>query len=144
MGDAEGQSGLASFVVFLDENHCRNPHLLEALATAGVNCQKHHDHFLAGSEDTTWLPVVAKHGWCLLTTDARIRYNSLERQAVRDHGLRMFYFSRNNLGGAEMGRALTKALSAMRKIADNQPPPFFASITRTGEVTLRETFTDIN
>ncbi len=94
MGDAEGQSGLDSFIVFLDENHCRNPHLLSALEAAGVEYKRHLDHFEAGLEDTAWIPFVAQRGWCLLTADARIRYNQLERQAVQDNSLRMFYFSR--------------------------------------------------
>jgi hypothetical protein len=140
MGDAQGQGGLTPFVVFLDENHCRNPHLLAALKDAGVECQKHLDHFRPGLEDTARLPEVAKRGWCLLTTDAKIRYNSLERMAVRDNRLRMFYFSRNNLAGSEMGKALERALPRMRKVVAEQDPLFIASITRNGEVTLRDTF----
>ncbi len=140
MGDAEGQSGLAPFVLFLDENHHRNRHLLQALATAGVECEKHLDHFATGTEDTAWLPAVAAKGWCLLTTDARIRYNFLEREAVRTNSLRMFYFPTNNLGGVDMGKALAKALPQMQKMASTQPPPFIASISKNGEVSLRNTF----
>lgn len=140
MGDAEGQSGLASFVIFLHENHCRNRHLIAALSNAGVACQKHHHHFLPGLEDTAWLPEVARRGWCLLTADARIRHNQLERQAVRENGLRMFYFSTNNVGGVEMGEALRRALPKMRKLFYEVDPPFAASITRSGEVSLRSTF----
>jgi len=140
MGDAEGQGGLASFVIFLDENHCRNPHLLAALSHAGIECQKHLDHFSPGLEDTTWIPVVAARGWCLLTADARIRHNELERQAVRENQLRMFYFSSNNVAGREMGVALTRALPKMQKIFSDQAPPFAASITRSGDVNLRSTF----
>ena len=99
MGDAEGQGSLSSFTIFLDENHCRNPHLLAVLQDESVSCEKHLDHFPSGLADTVWLPVVAARGWCLLTTDARIRTNELERNAVRDYGLRMYYFSRNNIGG---------------------------------------------
>jgi hypothetical protein len=140
MGDAEGQSGLASFVVFLDENHCRNPHLLAALSQAGIECQKHLDHFARGLEDTAWIPIVAERGWCLLTADARIRYNQLERQAVQQNGLRMFYFSNNNVAGIDMGKALAKALPKMLKLFQNQAPPFAASITRSGDVNVRNDF----
>ena len=137
MGDAEGQSGL---VLFLDENHCRNPHLLAALKAAEVRCEKHLDHFAAGTEDTEWLPIIGSRGWCLLTTDARIKTNYLERECVREHSIRMFYFSRKNISGAEMGLALTKAIPAMRRLFLTQSPPFTASITRGGEVSLRHTF----
>jgi hypothetical protein len=140
MGDVEGQSGLASFVVFLDENHCRNPHLLNALSDAGIKHEKHLDHFAAGLEDRMWIPVVAEHGWCLLTADARIRYNQLERQAVQDNALRMFYFSNNNMAGRDMGMALSIALPKMQKLFQNNQPPFAASITRSGEVNFRTDF----
>jgi hypothetical protein len=140
MGDVEGQSGLESFVVFLDENHCRNPHLLAALTNAGVRCEKHLDHFNRGLEDTAWIPFVAERGWCLLTADARIRYNQLERRAVQENGLRMFYFSNNNMAGSDMGQALTKALPKMVRLFERQPAPFAASISRSGDVNLRTDF----
>ena len=140
MGDAEGQSGLASFVVFLDENHCSNPHLIAALSEASVVFERHSDHFERGLADTEWLPVVAKKGWCLLTADARIRFNELERNAVRDNKLRMFYFSNNNMAGLDMGRALARALPKMLKLFNSQQPPFAASITRGGDVNIRSTF----
>ena len=136
------QSSLSAnkFVIFLDENHCRNRAVIEAIEQAGIECQKLLDHFAAGTEDLSWLPEVGRHGWCLLTTDARIRSNTLEKEAVRIHSIRMFYFSRNNLGGAEMGAALRKAIPAMRRLALEQAAPFYASISRNGEVSLRSSF----
>ena len=138
MGDEQG--GLAEFVLFLDENHCRNRYLIEAIVEFGIVCEKHLDHFEAGAPDVEWLPVIASRGWSLLTTDARIKTNFLEREAVRRNKVRMFYFSRNNLAGFDMGQALRKALPHMARIVDEQAPPFTASISRTGEVLLRNTF----
>jgi hypothetical protein len=129
-----------SIVIFLDENHCRNRHLIEAIESSGISCEKHLDHFLPGTEDTSWLPEIGRRGWCLLTTDARIRSNFLEREAVRLNNVRMFYFSRNQLAGREMGTALVKALPAMVHSVKNHPAPFTASITRSGGVHLRDTF----
>jgi hypothetical protein len=143
MGDEQGQGSLTPqipFVIFLDENHCRNPHLIDAIEAAGIACEKHLDHFRRGTEDIVWLPKVGERQWCLLTTDARIRSNFLEREAVRQNGVRMFYFSRNNLSGAEMGRAIAKALPAMAALVRSQPAPFTASINKSGVVTLRDTF----
>jgi hypothetical protein len=131
-------------ILFLDENHCGNRHLLNAIENQGIRCEKHLDHFPAGTEDTLWLPEIGRRSWCLLTTDASIRRkfrsNYLEREAVRIHGVRMFYFSRNQLSGAEMGIALTRALPAIRRLFETQPAPFTASISRNGEVQLRDTF----
>jgi hypothetical protein len=143
MGDEQGQSGLTMpgpAVLFLDENHCRNRHVIDAIEGAGVRCEKHLDHFPSGMEDVVWLPEVGRLGWCLLTTDARIRSNYLEREAVRKNGVRMFYFPRNNLSGAEMGLAIVKAMPKILTLAASQPAPFIASISRNGDVTLRNTF----
>jgi hypothetical protein len=140
MGDEQRQGSLTKLVLFLDENHCRNHHVIEAIEEHGIVCEKHLDHFQAGSEDTDWLPIIGQRGWCLLTTDARIRRNTLEKEAVRSNGVRMFYFSRNQLSGQEMGVALRCALPHMEKLVQTQAPPFTASINKKGEVTLRDTF----
>ena len=140
MGDEPGQSGLTGLILFLDENHCRNPHLIRTIEERGIVCEKHLDHFPPGCEDTKWLPAIAARGWSLLTTDARIRSNLLEKKAVRENKMRMFYFSRNNLAGIEMGVALRKALPAMERLIREQSPPFTASISKSGEVKLRDTF----
>jgi len=141
MGDEQGQGGLAQLVLFLDENHCRNRHMIEAIEAFGAVCEKHLDHFAPGTADTEWLPFVAGHSWALVTTDARIRHNFLEKEAVRTNRLRMFYFSRNNLAGSEMGRALKRALPEMQRLIQVQQPPFTASINKNGDVQLRDTFT---
>ena len=140
MGDEQG--GLDEFVLFLDENHCRNHYLIEAIEQFGIVCEKHLDHFAAGAPDVMWLPVIAQRGWALLTTDARIKTNFLEREAVRVNKVRMFYFSRNNLAGLDMGLALRKALPQMARIVSEQMPPFTASISRMGEVILRNSFSE--
>jgi hypothetical protein len=140
MGDEQGQSSVTKLVLFLDENHCRNPHIVEAIEEHGAVCEKHLDYFQAGTEDTEWLPFVGKSGWCLLTTDSRIRRNTLEKRAVHASGVRMFYFSRNQLSGKEMGAALRRALPLMEHLIHIQPPPFTASINKRGDVTLRDTF----
>lgn len=140
MGDAQGQRGLERPTIFLDENHCGNAHLHKALTEAQVPYEKHLSHFERGAEDTDWIPWVASRNWVLLTSDIRIRHNSLERQAVKENKLRMFYFSRNDIGGAEMGAALAKALPKIIALCGTEQPPFAASINRSGEVNLRDRF----
>jgi hypothetical protein len=130
MGDEQGQGGVVLPVFFLDENHCRNPHVIRAIEEKGLTCEKHLDHFPAGSEDTDWLPIIARRGWTLITTDARIRTNFLEREAVRVNSVRMFYFAKNNLAGMEMGNALRHGLPKMLSLIQSQPPPFTASISK--------------
>lgn len=125
-------------VIYLDENHCNNKYILSVLKSAGIQVERHLDHFARGTPDEEWLPLVGMNGWVVLTTDKRIRYRSNERQAVIDHDIRMFYFSKNDMSGQQMGDALKKALPEIQKLYSTQPPPFFAAITRTGEVHLRE------
>ena len=142
MGDEQGQSGINRPVFFLDENHCRNPHIIQAIEESGFVCEKHLDHFPHGSEDIEWLPIIAQRGWSLITTDARIRTNFIEKEAVRTNGVRMFYFSRNNLAGSDMGAALRRALPQMQRLVETESPPFTASINKNGEVILRDRFSE--
>ena len=110
------------------------------LTTAGIRVERHLDHFARGTPDEDWLPLIGINGWALLTTDKRIRYRTNEKEAVIKHNVRMFYFSKNDLSGEQMAIALETALPKMKKICSKQQPPFFAAITRTGEVHLREKF----
>jgi hypothetical protein len=129
--------------IYLDENHCNNPRVLAVLRDAGVQVERHLDHFAKGTLDEVWLPFVGEKGWILLTTDGRIRYRSNEKQAVIENNVRMFYFSNNNMSGGQMAAALEKALLEIYKLCAKQKPPFFAAITRAGDVYLREKFVEI-
>jgi hypothetical protein len=128
------------FVIFLDENHCNNPKILDVLNVAGIPVERHLSHFQRGTPDEIWLPFVGENGWALLTSDARIRYRSNEKRAVKENRVRMFYFSTNNLSGAQMAVALARALPQMQRIFARQTPPYCAAITRSGDIQLRETF----
>jgi hypothetical protein len=129
---------MGEFIVFLDENHCRNPHLIAALHDASVGYVRHFDYFVAGLEDVKWLPEVGRAGWCLLTTDKRIRSHALERESIRENGVRMFFFTTNNMNGRDMGTVLRRALPRMRVLFETKAPPFTASISKAGDVALRK------
>ncbi len=144
MGNATPEGSLKPFIVFLDENHCRNPHLRAAFKAAGIGFESYLDHFFPGVADTGWLPAVGARGWCLLTTDKRIRRRPLEREAVAENSICMFYFANNDVSGAEMGVTLSKALPRMLILFHTQTPPFIASINKAGEVKVRETFLDLD
>jgi hypothetical protein len=73
----------------------------------------------------------------LLTADKRIRYNFLEKRALKEHAVREFVFASGNMSGGDMAAALELALPKMRRFWHKLKPPFVASITRTGEVHLR-------
>jgi hypothetical protein len=128
------------FVLFIDENHCNNRRILAVLQELGVAYESYLDHFQRGMADSEWLPIIGQRGWALLTTDRRIRYHNLERQAVKENNVRMFCFSTNKMNGQEMADALKKSVGKMLQITEQTPPPFIAMITRNGSVHLREIF----
>jgi hypothetical protein len=125
------------FVLYLDENLHNCKPILDTLVQQGVKHERHGQHFAAGTEDTEWLSFVGERGWVLLTKDKRIRYNELEKSAVRQYKIREFYFSSGNYSGAEMADILVAALRDMVRILRNQPAPFIASLTKSGKAEIR-------
>jgi hypothetical protein len=83
------------------------------------------------------LPTVGKHGWLLLTKDKRIRFNELEKSAIHRYRVREFYFASGNYSGAEMAAMLVTALRDMARFCRRYDPPFIASISKSGKVSLR-------
>jgi hypothetical protein len=73
----------------------------------------------------------------LLTADKRIRYNFLEKHALKQHAVCEFVFTSGNMSGQDMAAALELAIPKMRRLCHKLQPPFVASITRAGEVHLR-------
>jgi len=81
--------------------------------------------------------VPLAHGGQEITSDKRIRYNSLEKLALELYAVREFVFTSGNMSGHDMAAALERALNKMRTFCARTKPPFVASITRSGEVDLR-------
>jgi hypothetical protein len=81
--------------------------------------------------------LVGKQGWLLLTKDKRIRFNELEKSAIQRHRVREFYFASGNYSGAEMAVMLIAALREMARFVRRYAPPFIASISKAGNVSLR-------
>jgi PIN like domain len=125
------------FVFYLDENLCNSGAILEALRKLEIRFERHLSHFQRGTPDETWLPLVGKNGWILITADKRMRYNLLERRALEHNAVREFVFASGNLSGNEMAVALEMAFGKMRKMCRKLSPPFVATITRKGDVYLR-------
>jgi hypothetical protein len=102
-----------------------------------VKHERRPQHFQPGTEDSVWLPFVAQQGWILLTKDKRIRFNQLEKAAIRRYHVREFYFSSGNYSGAAMAAILVAALPEMVKVCRKHEPPFIASISKSGKINLR-------
>jgi len=99
--------------------------------------KRHVDKFRTGVADADFLPTVGMNGWTLLTSDQRMGRRFLEREAIRQHRVRMFAFTSNNLGGYAMARALQVALPKMRRFVQKNRPPFIASISSSGSISMK-------
>jgi PIN like domain len=86
-GSGHSLSRPDDFTFYLDENLCNTKSILETLTKLGVHFERHLDHFARGTPDETWLPLVGKNSWVLLTADKRIRYNFLEKRAHSPTGI---------------------------------------------------------
>ena len=123
--------------MYLDENLHNCKPILDLLVQRDIKHERHGQHFAPGTEDSVWLPFVGQHGWIVLTKDKRIRFNQLEKTAVRRYRVREFYFSSGNYSGAEMAEIMAAALPEMVKTVQRHAPPFIASISKSGHVDVK-------
>lgn len=120
---------------FLDE--CLGTtEVADALRTQGIRVECLRDHFPSGTEDAVWLPAAGEHGWVVLTKDKWIRRRDMERTALEAGRVVAFVLTGGNLSGAEMARAFIKAYPRMRKLLRDHDPPFIASVTPQGVVSI--------
>ena len=89
---------LRSLTFFLDYQIGRYV-VADALRAAGATVEVHIDHFAPAAPDLEWIPEIGKRGWVLITRDAHIRRNPLERAAYEAAGLRGFVVTGKEMGG---------------------------------------------
>jgi len=111
-----------------------NKLIVETLRSAGVNVEIHDDHFGKNTQDVDWIPEIGKRGWVILTKDARIGKNKIERLAVADAGVIMFVLVSQNLSGADMANIFLKAIPEMEKFILKYIAPFIAKVDRDSKV----------
>lgn len=121
-------------VFFCDENLGRVK-FPQRLRDENVPVKVHSDHFEQGTPDAEWLPEIGARGWVLLTVDARLRYNRLEKDAIMEHGIAVFVLT----GGKtheEKASAFLEARQRIHRFLAKHKPPFIAKIYAEGRVTL--------
>jgi predicted nuclease of predicted toxin-antitoxin system len=124
---------LASTIFFIDR--CLgNKLIVETLRTAGVSVEIHDDHFGKNTQDVDWIPEIGRRGWIILTKDARIGKNQIERLAVADARVRMFVLVSQNLSGADMANIFVTAIPTMENFIAYNLAPFIAKVERDGKV----------
>jgi hypothetical protein len=118
--------------LFLDENICRCPEILDVLVRSGLPHLPHNRVFKAGIADEDWMRHVNSLADAVLGKDKRHRYAPREKRLILQFNLRIFTFSSGNLSGRKMADLLRAALPRIERVAINHKPPFVASITQTG------------
>ena len=132
-----GLFGMNTTTFFLDWN-LGTRYAATALREQGALVELHGAHFTQQAPDVEWLPVVGSRGWVVVTKDDRLRHNVHEVAAIRAAGVGVFILNNANLPGVEIAAALTAAYLEMVRLAQTQPRPFIASISRRGQVRLLE------
>lgn len=128
-------------VFFLDRNLGRTI-VPAALREAGFATEVMDDHFPPDTPDDIWLKEVGNRGWFVVTLDERIRYRTIEQDAVRLFKVGMFLLVRwKGSTGQAMGEALVAAKARMLRLAATQPRPFIAKVYGDARVALWVPFT---
>ncbi len=108
----------------------------EALRAVGVKVEVHDDHFAPDAPDEAWLSAIGAKGWVVLTKDERIRFRTIEREALMNARVRAFVLTAGKMDGASMAALFVKALPKITKLSARHAPPFIATISKTGAVVL--------
>ena len=123
-------------MIFYIDRCLGNKLIVETLRNAGVSVEIHDDHFAKNAQDIDWIPEVGKRGWIILTKDARIGKNKLERLAVADAKVKMFILTSQRLSGQDMADIFLSAIVKMRQLIWINPAPFIAKVYQNGTVKL--------
>lgn len=117
-------------------DRCLGRKLARTLQQHGLTIALHDDHFPQNALDVDWLPIVGQRGWVVLTKDARISRNTIERLTVATYNIRMFALTSQNLTGDEMANAFMAAMTRIQQQVRQQDAPFIAKVYRDGRLTF--------
>jgi hypothetical protein len=110
--------------------------VVQALRAAKERVLIHDDHFAADAPDTEWLMKVGAHGWVVLTKDARIRTNALERDALMTAKVAAFMLGRGDSSGPTMARAFVAALPRIKTTLRRYDVPLVGVVSIVGNVSV--------
>ncbi|HEX3914042.1 MAG TPA: hypothetical protein VHW71_11075 [Steroidobacteraceae bacterium] len=80
-------NGLRDLVFFTDRDLGRQ--FPEALRKAGLQIERHDDHFGPETLDDEWIGEIGLRGWIAITRDARIRYSPLALSVLMTFGAQL-------------------------------------------------------
>jgi hypothetical protein len=121
-------------ITFFIDRCLGNKLIVEPLRWVGLSVEIHDDHFSKNAPDIDWIPEIGARGWVILTKDARIGKNRIERLAVADARVRMFTLASQSLSGTDMAAIFLQAIPEMKKFIYENPAPFIAKVYQGGKV----------
>jgi hypothetical protein len=114
----------------------------DTLRRNGIRFQRHRDHFASHVPDTELLRKVGRRRWILITADKKQRVRPLERKLILQYNVREFVFTSGEVGN--VGELLVQVRRKMRNLCSNNEGPFVASISKSGNIALRDLGGSVN
>lgn len=99
------------------------------LRDAGLDVERHADHFPQDCPDDVWVPEVGKRGWIAVTHDGRIRYKANELAAVMENRVALLVV----IGHAPypvLAQAFTVTIPRILQFVERHSPPYIAKVYR--------------
>ncbi len=84
--------------------------------------------------DAEWLGEIGERGWLILSRDLKIRYNEVEKQAIKNSGASFFAITAKNVSSRELAEIILKAMNRIVSFAEQHRPPFIALVYRNGQI----------
>lgn len=95
----------------------------------------HDDEFDPNARDVDWLRAVGVRRWVVLTKDARIRTNALERGTLLSSNVAAFILGQGDMTGPRMASEALAIALVFALTADRQRRDF--RVRRRGDLALR-------
>lgn len=100
------------------------------LREAGINVERHDDHFSESTPDEEWLPIVGSRGWIALTHNSRIRYTPLQVETLMRARVRCFVLV-GHAPHSELASNFVACLPKVLRFLGKHADPFLAKVYRS-------------
>ena len=99
------------------------------LREAGLQVERHADHFAPATPDEVWLPEAGRRGWVVLTHDERIRYKPNELAAVMRHRV-LLLVVQGQAPYPQLAKWFVQTLPRIEAFLAEHQAPFIAKVQR--------------
>lgn len=110
--------------------------IAQRLRGIGVKVEIHDDHFAADAADAEWLAEVGRRGWIILTKDKHFRSRRIEITAIARSNAQVFQLTAGGIQGEAMAEIFARSARKIARVAESNPSPFIATVTRSGSVRI--------